>query len=80
MEGAYNVRAWAVGADGVRHESELIWFLVQVKAGYPEGEEKLTEVDLTYVLTTYRHRRRRVHCAGRGVPVLKTTASERRSF
>ena len=26
-------------------------------------------------MTTCRHRRRHVHCAGRGVPVLKTTAS-----
>ena len=30
--------------------------------------------------TLYRHRRRHVHCAGMGVPVLQTTASERRSF
>ena len=28
----------------------------------------------------YRHRRRHVHCVGMGVPVLKMTASERRSF
>ena len=27
-------------------------------------------------ITTYRHRRRHARCAGRGVPVLKTTASE----
>ena len=31
-------------------------------------------------ITTYRHRRRHVRCAGMGVPVLKRTASERRSF
>ena len=29
---------------------------------------------------SYRHRRRHAHCAGMGVPILKMTASERRSF
>ena len=29
-------------------------------------------------ITTYRHRRRHVHCVGMGVPVLKTTTSPRR--
>ena len=32
------------------------------------------------ILALSRHRRRHVHCAGTGVPVLKMTASERRSF
>ena len=31
--------------------------------------------DVTWQVTTYRHRRRHVNRAGRGVPVLKTTAS-----
>ena len=32
------------------------------------------------VSALYRHRRRHVHCVGMGMPVLKMTASERRSF
>ena len=35
---------------------------------------------LTNAMTTYRHRRWRVHCAGTRVPVLKMTGSPRRSF
>ena len=37
-------------------------------------------LDLAWAITTYRHCRQRVHCAGMGVPVLKMTAFPRRSF
>ena len=33
-----------------------------------------------WAITIYQHRRRHVRCAGMGMPVLKMTALERRSF
>ena len=33
-----------------------------------------------FFFPTHRHRRRHAHCAGRGVPVLKVTASPRVTF
>ena len=40
----------------------------------------LLHASLVRFFFVYRHRRRRVYCAGMDVPVLKRTASARRSF
>ena len=40
----------------------------------------MSKRELRQVLALHRHRRRHVQCAGMGLPVLKMTAFERRSF
>ena len=46
----------------------------------PVTEHYRATVGPASAITIYRHRRRHIHCAGMGVPILKMTASPRRSF
>ena len=47
---------------------------------FAEGRIGSISASPTLKMALYRHRRRHAHCAGIAVPVLKVTASPRRSF